>query len=136
VSSLPSQQPYLIRALYDWCLDNMFTPQLAIAVDQYTVVPRSYVKDGEIVINIGSNAVKNLHIGNDFISCTGRFNGVAFDIQVPVSSVLGIFARENGHGLMFSDRHQFPKEPLPTSDALVVDTAPVTPSKSHLTIVK
>lgn len=99
--SEPSTKPYLIRAIYDWCADNGFTPFLAVQVDAYTQVPMSYVKDGRIVLNIGMDAVRNLQLGNEDIVCGGRFGGVAHQIIVPVNAVLGIFAKENGQGLVF-----------------------------------
>jgi stringent starvation protein B len=97
----PSTKPYLIRAIYDWCADNGLTPYLAVRVDGQTRVPMAYVKDGEIVLSLGVEAVRNLHLGNDIISCGGRFGGVPHEIMVPVAAVIGIFAKENGQGLAF-----------------------------------
>jgi len=97
----PSTKPYLIRAIYDWCADNGLTPYLAVRVDGQTRVPMAYVKDGEIVLNLGAEAVRNLHLGNDIISCGGRFGGVPHEIMVPMAAVIGIFAKENGQGLAF-----------------------------------
>ncbi len=96
-----STKPYLIRAIYEWCADNGLTPYLAVRVDAHTRVPMGYVKDGEIVLNLGAEAVRNLHLGNDVIACSGRFGGVAHELLVPVAAVIGIFARENGQGLAF-----------------------------------
>ena len=96
-----STKPYLIRAIYDWCTDNALTPYLAVRVDGYTQVPMAYVKDGEIVLNLSAGAVRNLQLGNDEITCGGRFGGVSHEIVVPVGAVIGIFARENGQGLVF-----------------------------------
>ena len=100
-ASHTSTKPYLIRAIYDWCTDNSLTPYLAVKVDAYTQVPMAYVKDGEIVLNLSSTAVRNLQLGNDEITCGGRFGGVAHEIVVPIGAVIGIFARENGQGLVF-----------------------------------
>ena len=97
----PSTKPYLIRAIYEWCADNGYTPYLAVKVDGQTRVPMAYVKDGEIILNLGVDAVRNLHIGNDYISCGGRFGGVPHEIMAPVAAVIGIFAKENGQGLAF-----------------------------------
>lgn len=95
-------KPYLIRAIYDWCADNGFTPHLAVKVDGQTRVPTAYVsKDGTIVLNVGAEAVVKLHMGNDVITCGGRFGGVSHELVVPVGAVIGIFARENGQGLAF-----------------------------------
>jgi stringent starvation protein B len=99
VSDLPTR-PYLIRAIYEWCVDNGLTPYLAVRVDEHTEVPRAFVKDGEIVLNISFSAVRNLEMGNEMITCNGRFSGVPFDLMVPVAAVIGIFAKENGQGLV------------------------------------
>lgn len=96
-----STRPYLIRALYDWCTDNGLTPYVAVAVDDSVQVPRDYVKNGEIVLNISFDATSSLKLGNDFIEFKARFAGVARDIMVPVSRVLAIYARENGQGMAF-----------------------------------
>jgi stringent starvation protein B len=96
-----STRPYLIRALYEWCTDNGFTPFVAVLVDDTVRVPNEYVKDGEIVLNISFDATSSLQLGNDFIEFKGRFGGVARDILVPVNRVLAIYARENGQGMAF-----------------------------------
>jgi stringent starvation protein B len=96
-----STRPYLIRALYEWCTDNGFTPYLAVSVNGSVQVPREYVKDGEIVLNISFDATSSLKLGNEFIEFKGRFAGTARDIMVPVSQVIAIYARENGQGMAF-----------------------------------
>lgn len=96
-----STRPYLIRALYEWCTDNGFTPYLAVSVNDSVQVPREYVKDGEIVLNISFDATSSLQLGNDFIEFKGRFAGTARDIMVPVNQVIAIYARENGQGMAF-----------------------------------
>jgi stringent starvation protein B len=96
-----STRPYLIRALYEWCTDNGFTPFIAVLVDETVRVPNEYVKDGEIVLNISFDATSALKLGNDFIEFKGRFGGVARDILVPLNRVLAIYARENGQGMAF-----------------------------------
>lgn len=96
-----STRPYLIRALYEWCTDNGFTPFIAVLVDDTVRVPQEYVKDGEIVLNISFDATSSLNLGNDIIEFKGRFGGVARDIMVPVERVLAIYARENGQGMAF-----------------------------------
>ena len=97
----PSTRPYFIRALYEWCTDNGFTPFVAVLVDDTVRVPSEYVKDGEIVLNISFDATSALMLGNDFIEFKGRFGGIARDILVPVNRVLAIYARENGQGMAF-----------------------------------
>lgn len=96
-----STRPYLIRALYEWCTDNGFTPFIAVLVDENVRVPNEFVKDGEIVLNISFDATSALKLGNEYIEFKGRFGGVARDILVPVDRVLAIYARENGQGMAF-----------------------------------
>ena len=96
-----STRPYLIRALYDWCTDNGLTPYVAVLVDDSVLVPREYVKNGEIVLNISFDATSSLKLGNDFIEFKARFAGTAREISVPVGRVIAIYARENGQGMAF-----------------------------------
>ncbi|SEA74572.1 MULTISPECIES: ClpXP protease specificity-enhancing factor [Acidovorax] len=96
-----STRPYLIRALYEWCTDNGFTPYVAVRVDGSVQVPREYVKDGEIVLNISYDATSSLQLGNDFIEFKARFGGKPREILVPVGRVIAIYARENGQGMAF-----------------------------------
>ncbi len=96
-----STRPYLIRALYEWCTDNGLTPYVAVRVDESVQVPREYVKDGEIVLNISYDATSSLQLGNDFIEFKARFGGKPRDIMVPVGRVIAIYARENGQGMAF-----------------------------------
>ena len=96
-----STRPYLIRALYEWCTDNGFTPYVAVLVDDTVQVPREYVKNGEIVLNISYDATSALKLGNDYIEFKARFAGVARDIFVPIGRVMAIYARENGQGMAF-----------------------------------
>jgi len=115
-----STRPYLIRALYDWCTDNGLTPYVAVLVDDTVQVPREYVKNGEIVLNISFDATSSLKLGNEFIEFKARFAGTARDIMVPISRVIAIYARENGQGMAF---------PVPvTGDAqeAPVKTSPLT----------
>jgi stringent starvation protein B len=96
-----STKPYLIRAIHEWCLDNGYTPYLAVAVDENTVVPREYVKAGEIVLNVSVLATGKLSLGNEWIEFQARFGGVARQISVPVGQVTAIYARETGQGMAF-----------------------------------
>ncbi len=96
-----STRPYLIRALYEWCTDNGFTPYVAVLVDDTVQVPREYVKNNEIVLNISFGATSSLKLGNDFIEFKARFGGSAREIQVPIGRVIAIYARENGQGMAF-----------------------------------
>ena len=99
--SSTSTRPYLIRALYEWCTDNGLTPYIAVQVNDSVQVPREYVKDGEIVLNISFDATSALKLGNDFIEFSARFAGTAREIMVPVERVIAIYARENGQGMAF-----------------------------------
>ena len=110
-----STRPYLIRALYEWCTDNGYTPYIAVAVNERVQVPREYVKDGEIVLNVSFEATTSLKLGNDFIEFKARFAGTARDIMLPVTQVVAIYARENGQGMAF---------PLLRSDAAEVTGVP------------
>lgn len=96
-----STKPYLIRAIYEWCSDSGLTPYLAVAVDKNCRVPMEFVKEGEIVLNIGANATPNLLIDNEWVGFSARFGGAPREISVPVSAVIGIYAKENGQGLFF-----------------------------------
>lgn len=101
VQESTSTRPYLIRALYEWCTDNGLTPYVAVRVDDSVQVPREYVKDGEIVLNISFDATSALQLGNDFIEFKARFGGKPREILVPVGRVIAIYARENGQGMAF-----------------------------------
>lgn len=134
-----STKPYLIRAIYDWCTDNGYTPYLSVQVDANTRVPMAYVKEGGIVLNISMEAVQNLQMGNDEITCGGRFGGVAHKIVVPISAVIGIFAKESGQGLAFQGAEPISDE---ASSSEVGDDEPPEspttppPGKPHLRVVK
>jgi stringent starvation protein B len=98
-----SKRPYLIRAMHEWMTDNGNTPHIVIdaSVDGVTV-PSEHVKDGKIILNISESAAHNLKLTNDSVSFRARFGGVPFDVWAPMRSVLGIYARENGQGMIFS----------------------------------
>lgn len=95
-------RPYLARAIYEWICDSQLTPYLLVdATQPYTEVPQQFVKDGQIVLNLAPHAVHQLQMSNESISFSARFGGVSKDIYIPISAVLGIYARENGQGLFF-----------------------------------
>ena len=114
-----STRPYLLRALHDWCTDNGFTPYVAVSVGPGVTVPMEYVKNNEIVLNVGFEATTGLQLGNEFIEFKARFGGVAREIRVPVDHVVAIYARENGQGMAFpvpteaGARPEAPGEPTP-----------------------
>ena len=99
--NLPSTKPYLLRAIHEWCCDNSFTPYLSVRADGRAKVPREFVRDGQIVLNIGYEATGHLQIANDGITFQARFGGVAREISVPIGNVLAIYAKENGAGMAF-----------------------------------
>ncbi len=96
-----STKPYLIRAINEWCIDNGYTPYLAVAVDERTVVPREHVHAGEIILNLAGSATNRLVIGNDWIEFQARFGGAARELRIPVDRVSAIYSRESGHGMAF-----------------------------------
>ena len=114
-------KPYVVRAIYDWIVDNNCTPHVLIdAQSEGVMVPLDYVTEGQIVLNISPTAVVSLNLGNDAIAFSGRFGGVPMDVFLPLDSVLGIYARENGQGMIFEDDDDIdgsnpPPEPDPIS---------------------
>ncbi|WP_354683355.1 ClpXP protease specificity-enhancing factor [Cupriavidus necator] len=104
-----STKPYLIRAIYEWCTDNGFTPYIAVFVDANTNVPREFVKNNEIVLNVSFDATSGLDMGNEWITFSARFGGVSRKIDVPVENVLAIYARENGQGMAFPVERSLPE---------------------------
>lgn len=130
-----STKPYFIRALYEWCADSGLTPQLLVSVDARTRVPAAYVKDGQIVLNVGAAATRDLKLDNDWIMFSARFNGVSHEIAIPVDRVAAIFARENGQGLHFEVSPADPPEPEPQdSDPAESDAAPEAPPRRRPTL--
>ena len=106
-----STKPYLLRAVYEWCVDNGYTPQISVTVDARTRVPIEHVRDGEIVINIGPLAASRLKMGNEILECQARFSGVAKDLVIPVAAVTSIYARETGQGMLFEHEKAAATEP-------------------------
>jgi len=116
MSDVPSNKPYLIRALHQWCTDFGFTPFIAVFVDTRVEVPMEFVKNDEIVLNLSLEACHQLQMENDWISFQARFGGVPKKIMVPVSHVLAIYAKENGQGM------SFPFDPAKARDLHVTDS--------------
>lgn len=106
MSEIPSTKPYMLRALYDWCVDNAFTPYISVVVNADTRVPMEYVRDGEIVLNIGPLASNRLQIGPERLDFAARFGGVAREISVPIAAIREIYAKENGLGMAFANVDQ------------------------------
>ena len=132
---MTSSQPYLIRAIYDWILDNNLTPYLLVnAENDYAMIPREYVEDGKIVLNINPSAISDLQLGNDYIMFNARFSGKAMEVSVPIVAVLAIYARENGQGMMFDDNNN--KLPPTPPDGDPAPTKAKKSEKPQLKVVK
>lgn len=110
MAELSSRRPYLIRALYDWVLDNDLTPHLLVAADAPGVhVPRQFVtEDGKITVNVSPGAVRGLSLDNDLIHFSARFSGQSYNVSLPPGAVLALYARENGEGMLFGDVEESP----------------------------
>jgi stringent starvation protein B len=112
-----SSKPYLLRAIHEWILDNACTPHLVVDASIAGVqVPQQYVKNGQIVLNISPGAVVNFSMGNESVFFSARFGGVPMDIHVPLGAVMGIYARENGRGMMFEPEALSEPEGMPPDD--------------------
>lgn len=134
---MTSTRPYLIRALYEWIEDNNMTPHILVDADQPGVtVPKQHVHEGQIILNINPAAVRDLRLGNDWIEFSARFGGVAQSVQIPISAVLAIYARENGQGMAFGEEKTDDGEPPPNAPS--ADQPPAKPPrrKPTLKIVK
>jgi stringent starvation protein B len=126
-----SSRPYLIRALFDWLVDCGLTPHLLVEVSgDQVVVPTQFVKDGRVVLNISPSAVRNLDLGNGLITFNARFGGVPMDVMVPTDKVLGIYARENGRGMLFPEEGELTDGDSPD------DEPPPPRSRPSLKVVK
>ncbi|MCG2585837.1 ClpXP protease specificity-enhancing factor [Massilia sp. TS11] len=124
-----STKPYLLRALYEWCTDNGYTPHIAVKVDGSTQVPPEYVRKGEIVLNISFGATHGLKMDNEAISFKARFAGVAREIYVPVTHIMAIYAAENGQGMAFDvTAPAADATPAPAPEAAPLAAVPAEPS--------
>ena len=135
---LSSSKPYLIRAIHEWCVDQGYTPYMTVIVDDNTKVPREYVKEGQIVLNLGPEATHQLAMGNDCITFSARFSGVAQALSIPIANIAAIFARENGQGMTFDvvPAEAAGGEPPGAPAADDQPPAPLAPGRSHLTRIK
>ena len=115
---MTSRRPYLLRALYQWSLDNRTTPHILVNANFPEVqVPQDYVKDGQIILNIAPSAVKGLSMGNDVLGFNARFRGIPMDVSVPIGAIMGLYVRENGQGMMFDPEPLEPEPPPGPSSA-------------------
>jgi len=130
---MTSNRPYLIRALYEWLVDNDLTPYLLVDANRDSVhVPTRYVEEGRIVLNVSPSAVRDLSLGNDLVAFEARFGGSAFAISLPPDAVLGVYARENGKGMLFPDEGAIEEPEPPRPD----DPAPPPAGRPSLKVVK
>ena len=128
--SMTSSQPYLLRAIYEWIVDNDMTPYVLVnAGMENTHVPRQYVENGKIVLNLAPQAVSNLELGNEHVMFNARFSGKSMEVSFPINAALAIYAKENGQGMVFSEGDEPPPtEPAPDDSDKV--------KKPNLTLVK
>ena len=123
------RRPYLLRALYDWIVDSGETPNILVDAEMCgVVVPQEYVQDGQIVLNISPQAVRNLNLGDEYVMCEGRFSGRSMELVLPIVSIRAIYCRDSGQGLAFDDEdmHQ---------DEAVAEDAATAPSGERTTDV-
>jgi len=133
---LTSRRPYLLRAMHEWLTDNTQTPHVVVdAAGEGVQVPRQYVRDGKIVLNVSYEATSGLLLKNDWVSFGARFGGVAHEVRLPMRAILGIYSRESGQGMVFSDDDMPPSDQPPTPP---VPPAGGTdePRRARLTVVK
>jgi stringent starvation protein B len=134
-------KPYLVRAIYEWCVDNQFTPYVAVNVNSNTQVPMEYVENGEIILNISQNATDDLVMNNECIQFMARFDGAPRKMQIPMNAVKGIFAKEVNQGLTFSidpEPDPGPENKKNSDQPILEQKKPkkITSKKPHLQVVK
>jgi len=140
--SMSSSRPYLLRALYEWILENQCTPYIVVnAYAKDVQVPQEHVKDGQIVLNISPAAVHDLQMNNQAVDFSGRFAGIPTPVYVPIEAVMGIYARENGQGMIFETEKPSPEPPRDVSEpgshgSKNKSAAPKTRSRPSLRVVK
>jgi stringent starvation protein B len=123
--SMNSSRPYMMRALFEWIIANECTPYVLVnALAENVEVPQQYVKDGQIVLNISPVSVVNLEISNEMMSFNGRFGGMPTDVFVPISAVIGIYARENGQGMVFEEDASDPMPPTDSPPPVSIERKP------------
>jgi stringent starvation protein B len=132
-----SRRPYLLRAMHEWISDSNQTPHIVVDASLEGVeVPRQYVQGGKIILNVSSNATSNLSLGNDVVRFRARFGAATYDVSVPIVAVLGIYARETGQGMIFSEADTPPQPPAPPSEPAPSTTGEGKRSKPTLKVIK
>lgn len=133
--SMSSQKPYLIRAIYQWLLDNQSTPYLLVnTIHEGVVVPEQYIRDARIVLNLAPDAITGLNMDNDWVSFSARFSGKSMDLFIPVIAIQAIYGKENNEGMFFPEEE--PQSPPPASTTPTKPTAKATGGKPSLKLVK
>ncbi len=135
------RRPYLLRALHEWITDSGNTPHIVVdAASESVVIPRQYVKDGKIVLNVSFSATQFLKLGNDFVTFEARFGGTSFSVNVPIKAVLGIYARETGQGMIFPEGDADPdpddKSPSPPPSAASTRNSAAEQKRARFKVVK
>lgn len=134
---MTSTRPYLIRAINEWAIENDLTPHLLVnALDEGVVVPTQFVNDGQIVLNISPSAVQGIELGNEWVLFSARFSGKSMNIEVPVASVLAVYARENGQGIFFPEEDGSPQPEVGNDNKPAEKSADKKPEKPRLKVVK
>ncbi|GKS70015.1 stringent starvation protein B [Nitrosomonas sp. PY1] len=134
-----SNKPYLIRSIYEWCVDNSFTPYISVIVFPELDMPGKYFNNDEIIFNISNKAVNDLIIDNEFIYFSARFNGVSRELEIPMTAIKGIFAKETNQGILFSlDADNENRLPVTEDTGLtsIANSSGSTSKRNHLRIVK
>ena len=134
---MKSRRPYLLRAMHEWISDSNCTPHIVVDAGATGVeVPRQFVQDGKIVLNVSWNATAQMHIGNDELSFNGRFGGTSMHVRVPVEAVLAIYARETGQGMIFADEPGAPPPGGPPEPEPQEPTPKPAAGRAKLKVVK
>jgi stringent starvation protein B len=132
-----SRRPYLLRAMHEWISDSNQTPHIVVDASLEGVeVPRQYVQGGKIILNVSSNATSMLSLGNDLVRFRARFGAATYDVSVPIIAVLGIYARETGQGMIFSEADTPPQPPAPPSEPAPTTTTENKRAKPTLKVIK
>ncbi|KAA0914208.1 ClpXP protease specificity-enhancing factor [Psychrobacter sp. ANT_WB68] len=140
-TSITPTRPYMVRALYEWIEDNALTPYLMVdATADNVQIPREHVQDGRIVLNIASRATGNMSMGNEYINFSARFGGVSQEIWVPLTAVMGIYAKENSQGMFFDpneyENYEPEEEPTSVSKITTATPKPKRDNKAGLKVLK
>lgn len=136
MTEMTSSRPYLLRALYEWIVDNGLTPLLLIdAKHEDVTVPQAFVEEGKIILNASPTAIKGLVMDNDHLTFSARFSGQSHEVYAPITAILAVYARENGRGMLFAEETGDHSEPPPKGGGKSPASAPET-TRPKLRVVK